>query len=113
MTRDPFEGVSAPTLYVEVDLDDKTPWKYQLSDHKDKVVRYRDKLIDSIHEAIKPLLDKAREQATNLALLEMTAQIQEPLNKAMKGAGLLHYDPEEAALDVCLGYSGQVADPET
>jgi hypothetical protein len=95
MTRDPFMGVSAPTLYVEVQLDETTPWKYQLSDHKDKVVRHRDTLMESIKNAIKPLLDKAKDQATTLALLQLTAQIEEPLNKAIKGAGLLHYDPEE------------------
>ena len=95
MTRDPFMGVSAPTLYVEVQLDDTTPWKYQLSDHKDKVVRYRDDLMESIHDAIKPLLDKAKEQATNLALLEMTAEIEAPLNKALKAAGALFIDPDE------------------
>ena len=110
MTRDPFMGVSAPTLYVEVQLDEKTPWKYQLSDHKDKVVRHRDALMESINEAIKPLLAKAKDQATNLALLELTAKIQEPINKAIKGAGLLHYDPEEEPVAGGIRLGDDVAD---
>lgn len=92
MTRDPFKGTSAPTLYVEVRLDATTPWKFCLSDHKDGVVRYREELINSIHSEIEALLDKAREQATNLALIEMTALIEGPINKALKGAGLLCSD---------------------
>jgi hypothetical protein len=99
MTRDAFMGISAPTLYAEVQLDDTTPWKYQLSDHKEKVIRFRDELMKSIYDVIKPLLDKSKEQATNLALLELTAQIQAPINKALKGAGLLHCNPDEDALE--------------
>jgi hypothetical protein len=94
-TRDAFAGRSAPTLYVEVQLDETTPWKHQLSEHKDKVVHYRDELMNAIHEAIKPLLDKSEQQAQTLALKAMTAPIESALNKALKGAGLLHCDPNE------------------
>jgi Histidine kinase-, DNA gyrase B-, and HSP90-like ATPase len=94
-TRDAFGGKSAPTLYVEVQLDEATPWKHQLSEHKDKVVRYRDELMSAIAEAIKPLIDKSEQQAQNLALKAMTAPIESALNKALKGAGLLHIDPNE------------------
>jgi hypothetical protein len=55
--------------------------------------------MESIHVAIEPLLKKAKEQATDLALLEMTAQIEAPINKAMKAAGLLNVDPEDEALN--------------
>lgn len=95
ITRDPFMGVTAPTLYVEINLHETTPWKYQLSDHKDKVVRHRDTLMESINEAIKPLIDKAKERATNLALLEMAAQIEGPINKALKAKGALFIDPND------------------
>jgi hypothetical protein len=86
MTRDPFMGLSASTLYAEVALDETTPWKYQLSDHKDKVIGLRKELINNIHQAIKPLLEKSREQSTNLALLEMTAPIEQAINQVLKGA---------------------------
>jgi hypothetical protein len=66
-----------------------------LSEHKDKVVRYRDELMEQIHEAIKSLLEKSEQQAQNLALKAMTAPIESALNKALKGAGLLHIDPNE------------------
>jgi Histidine kinase-, DNA gyrase B-, and HSP90-like ATPase len=94
-TRDAFGGRSAPTLYVEIKLDETTPWKRQLSEHKDKVVRHRDELMSAINEAIKPLLDKSEQQAQNLALKEMTAPIESALNKALKGAGLIYCDPNE------------------
>lgn len=94
-TRDPFKGKSAPTLYAEIQLDDSTAWKHQLSEHKDRVVRYRDELMASIHEAIKDLLDKSSRQAQNLALNLMIAPIETALNKAIKGAGNLLIDPLE------------------
>lgn len=94
-TRDPFRGKSAPTLYAEIQLDDTTPWKHQLSEHKDKVVRYREELMTSIHEAIKDLLDKSSRQAQNLALNLMIAPIESALNKALKGVGDLFLDPNE------------------
>jgi hypothetical protein len=97
ITRDPFMGISAPTLYAEIQLDHTTPWKHQLSDHKDRVVRFRDELITGIHEAIKSLLEKAQDQATSLALLELTAQIEDPINNALKAAGALFIDPDEEA----------------
>jgi hypothetical protein len=94
-TRDPFRGKSAPTLYAEVQLDGKTPWKHQLSEHKDKVVRYREELMDAIHDAIKALIEKSEQQAQALALNGMVAPIESALNKALKAAGLLHIDPDE------------------
>lgn len=94
-TFDPFFGASAPTLYVEVDLDDSTPWKFQLSDHKDKVVRHREELMDGIHAAIKRLLELSAKQSQFLALNAMIAPIETSLNRALKGAGLLFVDPNE------------------
>ena len=98
-TRDPFQGKSVPTLYAEVELDRECPWKYCLSDHKTKVVKYRDELIESIYKQIEPLLLKSEHQAHNLALREMTAPIESALNKAMKGAGILRLDEEDEAED--------------
>lgn len=106
MTRDAFMGKSAPTLYVEVQLDETTPWKYQLSDHKDRVVGnsedgrvhkidIREKLMKSVFEAIKPLLEKSEKQAQNLALSLMISPIENTINKVMKKMGLLPYDPKE------------------
>jgi anti-sigma regulatory factor (Ser/Thr protein kinase) len=98
-TRDPFQGASAPTLYVEVQLDDTVPWKHQLSEHKDKVVRYRDELMESVHQTIRELLEKSQQQAQNLALKAMTAPVEAQLKKAMRGAGILHHDPQELPED--------------
>ncbi len=103
MTRDPFFGNSAPTLYIEVHLDPKTPWKYQLSDHKDKVVHYRDELMESINTGIKVLLEKSKKQASDLALRQMTAEIMTPINKALKSVGALTIDPEEEGIDTEIG----------
>jgi len=94
-TREPFYGESAPTLYVEVTLDKTTPWKYALAEHKDKVVRHRDELMTSIHEQIKELLRESAEQASYLKLEGMTAPIEAQLTRALKGAGILHVDPDE------------------
>ena len=109
LTRDAFQGRSAPTLYVEVQLDDWTPWKHQLSEHKDRVVRYRDELIESIHEEIKALLDKAEQQAQSLALDVMTAPIEAAITAAMKGAGLLHIELD--ALPIPAGGIGEGEGP--
>jgi hypothetical protein len=65
MTRDPFMGKSAPTPYAEVQLDETTPWKHQLSE--DKVVNYREELMDSIFAAIEQLLKKSEQQSQNFA----------------------------------------------
>ncbi len=94
-TCDPFRGKSAPTLYGEIQLDETTPWKHQLSEHKDKVVRYRDELMDSIYKSIEALIDKSSRQAQNLALNLMIAPIESALNKALKAAGNLFIDPNE------------------
>jgi hypothetical protein len=98
-TRDPFKGHSAPTVYVEVQLDDTTPWKHQLSEHKDKVVNYREELVDSVHSQISELLDKANIQSHNLQLKMMVAPIEQALTKAFSGSGTLHIDPEEEPED--------------
>ena len=84
-TRDPFQGKSVPTLYAEVELDRECPWKYCLSDHKTKVVKYRDELIESIYKQIEPLLLKSEHQAHNLALREMTAPITSPVLAPRRG----------------------------
>ena len=94
-TRDPFQGKSAPTLYAEIQLDENTPWKHQLSEHKDKVVRYREELMDAIHDTIKSLIERSEQQAQALALNAMVAPIESALNKALKAAGLLNHDPNE------------------
>jgi anti-sigma regulatory factor (Ser/Thr protein kinase) len=95
-TREPFHGESAPTLYAEIALDDTTPWKHQLSEHKDKVVgKYRGELILSIYRQIEALLKQSANQASYLALKEMTVPIEAQLTRALKGAGVLHVDPEE------------------
>src|SRR5262249_60674055 len=91
MTRDAFMGKSAPTLYVEVQIDETTPWKYQMTDHKDRVVGnskdgrvhkidIREKLMKSVFEAIKPLLEKWEKQAQNLALSLMISPIENANN---------------------------------
>jgi anti-sigma regulatory factor (Ser/Thr protein kinase) len=94
-TRDPFQGRSAPTLYVEVQLDHTTPWKHMLAQHKDKVVRERDPLMDSIFTAIEPLLKRSEKHAESLALNAMLAPIENDINKALRSAGILAVDPEE------------------
>jgi anti-sigma regulatory factor (Ser/Thr protein kinase) len=94
-TREPFAGESAPTLYCEIYLDDRTPWKHALSEHKDKVIRHRKELIASIHAEISELLKRASQQASYLALKVMTAPIEVQLTRALKGAGILHVDPDE------------------
>jgi hypothetical protein len=98
-TREPFAGESAPTLYVEVALDETTPWKHALSEHKDKVVRYRKELINSIHAEIRELLKASSQQASYLALKMMTAPIEAQLTRALKGAGVLHVDPDEEPVE--------------
>jgi Histidine kinase-, DNA gyrase B-, and HSP90-like ATPase len=98
-TREPFLGESAPTLYCEVVLDDTTPWKHDLSEHKDKVVRHRKELVETIHAAIEPLLKLSAEQSSYLALKGMTAPIEALLTRALRGAGVLHVD-EEPDIDV-------------
>lgn len=90
-----FGGRSAPTLYADVQLDETLPWKYQLSEHKDKIVSYHDELFANIYEAIKDLVAAAEEQAQDLALNAMAASIEMPLNKAMKKAGVLFIDEDE------------------
>jgi hypothetical protein len=95
-TREPFMGESAPTLYVEVALDETTPWKHELSEHKDKVVgRHRKELMNSIHAEINELLKASVQQASYLALKTMTAPIETQLTRALKGAGVLYVDPDE------------------
>jgi hypothetical protein len=95
-TREPFMGESAPTLYVEVALDETTPWKHELSEHKDKVVgRHRKELMNSIHAEIRELLKASSQQASYLALKMMTAPIETQLTKALRGAGVLYVDPDE------------------
>jgi hypothetical protein len=94
-TRDPFGRENAPTLYVEVMLDATTPWKHSLSEHKDKVVRNRAALVDSIHEQIKELLKKSVDQSSYLALRNLAVPIEAKLTKALKGAGATFIDPEQ------------------
>src|SRR5262249_292013 len=93
--RDPFKGKCVPTIYVEIVLDSATQWKFQLSEHKDKVVEHRETLVDGINAAIKALLEKSQQQSQNLALRAMTAPIEAALNKAMRGAGILHMEEAE------------------
>jgi hypothetical protein len=97
ITRDPFMGAAVPTLYAEVQLDHTTPWKHQLSEHKDKVVGYREDLIKSIHEALAQLIDKAEKQSEDIALDAMVAPIEAEVTKILKGRGLFHFDPEQEA----------------
>lgn len=93
--RDPFKGKSVPTVYVEVQLDETTPWKHQLSEHKDQVVKYRDELVEAIHQQIKELLEESEQQSKTLALAAMIAPIENELNRNLKRAGLLFVNPEE------------------
>jgi anti-sigma regulatory factor (Ser/Thr protein kinase) len=95
VTREPFYGESAPTLYCEVMLDDTTPWKHSLSEHKDKVVRNRAELIDGIYAQIRPLLEKSAQQASALQLSLIATPIEQQLTRALKGAGILSVEPEE------------------
>lgn len=94
-TREPFYGESAPTLYCEVQLDDTTPWKHSLSEHKDKVVHNRADLVKDIYGQIRELLEKSSEEAAYVALQGMTAPIETRMTRALRGAGLLHVDPDE------------------
>lgn len=95
MTRDAFMLASAPTLYCEVNLDARTPWKHALSDHKDKVVHFREKLMDSINTEIRGLLEQSREETTSLKLALFTAPIESMMTNVLKGAGVLHADEDE------------------
>lgn len=95
MTREPFGMASAPTLYCEVDLDSSTAWKHALSDHKDKVVHFRDKLMESINAEIAGLLEQSRQETQNLKLAMFTAPIEMAMTNVLKGAGVLHSDPDE------------------
>ena len=97
LTREPYKGETAPTLYVEVQLDPKTPWKHQLSEHKDKIVNYREELSDSIHAEIKEILARSAKQADHLVLKGMTFPIEAALNQALKAAGILHINEEDEA----------------
>lgn len=94
-TKDPFKGRSAPNLYVEVQLDETTRWKYMLSTHKDKIVKYRDDLINSIYEQIKDLVDKAAQQTQDMQLDIMVAPVAETITMALRAAGVLYVDPGE------------------
>ena len=93
--KEAFQGISAPTLYCEVNLDSSTPWKHALSDHKDKVVHFRDMLMESIHEQIADLLEESKQQTASLKLAMFTAPIELALTKVLKGAGTEFYDPED------------------
>jgi hypothetical protein len=94
-TREPFGGESAPTLYCEVTLDDNVPWKEALSENKDKIVRYREGLMESIQAQIEELISRSAQQASYLALKGLTAPIESHLTRALRAAGLLHVDPDE------------------
>ncbi|QBI98726.1 hypothetical protein SEA_BOBBY_96 [Mycobacterium phage Bobby] len=92
--RLPFCGMSAPTLYCEVYLDAESGWKRSLSDHKKKVVAHREPLMQSIHEQIEPLLQKASEQSLSIALSKITLPIEAELSEALRGDGDLFIDPD-------------------
>lgn len=94
-TDDPFQGKSAPTLYAELELCEGDGAKYLLSDKKDKIVRYRDELMESIHAALADLIEKAREEGQHLALASISLPIQEKLTKALQGSGVVFVDPNE------------------
>ena len=94
-TRDPFTGRSAPEVYVDVQLDPTTPWKFQLSPHKDAIVWYRSALVESINKEILPLIKKAANRAQHIQLNIMMAAIGDDLLKGMLGSGILSVDPDE------------------
>jgi hypothetical protein len=98
-TVEPFGGHSAPTLYAEIALDTDGAWKHALSEHKDRILRWRDDLMRSISEALTPLLDKARRQASHLALRSVLTPIEAKLTLALKGAGVLHIADDGAKGD--------------
>ena len=70
-------------------------WKYALSDHKDRIVKYRADLFESVHTELGDLLKQAEERAHHIALRLVIAPIEEKLTKALRGVGVLHVDPSE------------------
>lgn len=113
VTRDPFQGQAAPTLYVEVELDASTPWKHALSDHKDKVVHHRKELMGTIHEQIEEMLKESREQTTNLKLNALSCPIETAINRVLRGMGDQLHDPEEDPIDPQHGETDTPIDPDS
>jgi hypothetical protein len=94
-TQDPFQGAAAPTLYAEVELRWEDGAKHLLSDKKDRIVKHRDELMQSIHDALADLIERAREEGAHLALSAITIPLQTKLTRALQGSGLLIVDPDE------------------
>lgn len=113
VTRDPFNGQAAPTLYVEVILDSTTPWKHSLSDHKDKVVHHRKELMQSIHDQIAAMLRESREQTTNLKLNALSCPIETAINRVLSGLGDERHDPAEDPIDPQHGETDTPIDPDS
>jgi Histidine kinase-, DNA gyrase B-, and HSP90-like ATPase len=94
-TEDPFQGAAVPTLYAEVELHQEDGAKYLLSDKKDRIVKYRDQLMESIRAALIDLIELAREEGAHLALSSITVPLQVKLTRALQGSGILVVDPDE------------------
>ena len=73
----------------------KAPWKYQLSDHKDKVVRHRDALYGKHQRSNQAPARQGEGSSNQFSFAGTDSKIEEPINKAIKGAGLLDDHPEE------------------
>ena len=111
-TTEPFGGKSAPSLYVEVDLNTTDPWKYALSEHKDRLMDHRKELFANIHGTIRSLIAKASARAEYVMLLGVVIPIEAKLNRMLKGAGILVSECEDAESEFGGVRGGPAEEPE-
>lgn len=89
VTKDPFRGLSAPTLHVWVELNADDDWKGAdaLTRNKDKIKGCADELMDSIHVEIEPMLRKAADKAEHIAIRGILSHFESVMNQVLLGAG--------------------------